>query len=70
MTSEEIFGPDFIVRRRQSSANLPADHHRLTFDIAVEPQYQHWWDWYDEQLALLPSFEGEQLAELWKDQFS
>ncbi|MTK04707.1 hypothetical protein [Micromonospora sp. CP22] len=70
MTSGKFFGPDFVARHRQQFGDLPSDRRRLTFDIAVEPQFQHWRDWYDEQLALLPSSDAEQLAgRLWKDEF-
>ncbi|WP_431728924.1 hypothetical protein [Verrucosispora sp. TAA-831] len=70
MTSGKFFGQDFVARHRQQFGSLPPDRRRLTFDIAVEPDFEHWRDWYDEQLALLPFSDAEQLAgRLWKDEF-
>jgi hypothetical protein len=45
------------------------ERRQLTYDIAVEPEYDPWRLWYDEQLALLPNEIADQLARrLWLDE--
>ncbi|WP_329564470.1 hypothetical protein OG711_38715 (plasmid) [Streptomyces uncialis] len=63
------FGPGFVEeQRRRFGPRLP-EGRQLTYDLAVEEEYEPWRIWLDEQLALLPDKTADTFAaNLWQDQ--
>lgn len=69
MEDRNRFGPDFVAAHRASYGGRTPEQRQLTYDIAVEPEFEHWRRWYGEQLALLPSPQADALAgRLWLDE--
>jgi hypothetical protein len=63
------FGPEFVAEHRRRFGALPPDRRQLTYDIAAEPHFESWREWYDEQLAVLPQADADKLARrLWLDE--
>jgi hypothetical protein len=63
------FGPEFVAAHRARFGGRSPDRRQLTYDIAVEPAYEPWRRWYDEQLALLSAAQADALAgRLWMDE--
>ncbi|MBQ0994664.1 hypothetical protein KBX08_31875, partial [Micromonospora sp. H61] len=56
------FGPDFVTAHRAMPGARTPEQRQLTYDIAVDPGFEHWRRWYGEQLALLPSPQADALA--------
>lgn len=48
------FGPAFVAEQRMLFGGRSPERRPLTYDIAVEPQFEARRTWYDEQLDLLP----------------
>ena len=69
MRGEARFGAGFVEEyRRRHGGRSPAER-RLTYDIAVEAEFEHWRRWYGEQLALLPREDADRLdGQLWLDE--
>jgi len=63
------FGPDFVEDQVRRFGRRPAEQRQLTYDIAVQDDYEPWRAWLDEQLALLPENEADTLArKIWLDE--
>ncbi|MGN9767438.1 hypothetical protein ACTMS2_20030 [Micromonospora sp. SD12] len=63
------FGPDFVTAHRARHGARTPEQRQLTYDIAVDPGFEHWRRWYGAQLALLPIPQADALARrLWLDE--
>ncbi|GAB1512595.1 hypothetical protein [Actinophytocola sp. KF-1] len=72
MTESEItnrrFGREFVAEQRRRYGHRSPEQRELTYDIAVEDQYEPWRQWLDDQLSLLPAHDAETLAgKVWVD---
>ncbi|MDQ0765659.1 hypothetical protein [Streptomyces canus] len=63
------FGPDFVAEQRRRYGHRRPEGRPLSYDLAVENEYETWRVWLDAQLALLPEKDAETYARnLWRDQ--
>lgn len=63
------FGADFVAAHQERYGRCPPERRELSYDLAVEDQYEPWRVWLDDQFALLPSGKADELAgKLWYDQ--
>ena len=63
------FGPDFVAEHRRKFGKYPPEQRQLTYDIAVNDEYEPWRRWLDDQLALLPSRAADAMARrIWLDE--
>ncbi|MBQ0896257.1 hypothetical protein KBX37_24720 [Micromonospora sp. U56] len=68
MEDRRRFGQSFVQRHRATYGNRAPERRPLTYDIAVEDNFEPWRQWYEEQLALLPQTQADELAgKLWLD---
>lgn len=63
------FGPEFVAEQRRRYGSRPPEGRMLSYDLAVDDEYEPWRVWLDEQLALLPEKAAANFAaNLWRDQ--
>ncbi|MCT9075254.1 hypothetical protein [Streptomyces fulvoviolaceus] len=63
------FGPDFVADQKSRYGHRRPEGRPLSYDLAVEDEYEPWRAWLDAQLALLPDKHADTYARnLWKDQ--
>ncbi|MGW6412562.1 hypothetical protein ACWF95_36020 [Streptomyces vinaceus] len=63
------FGPEFVGEQRRRYGSRQPEGRMLSYDLAVEDEYEPWRIWLDEQLALLPEKAAATFASnLWRDQ--
>lgn len=68
-SSGRRFGPDFVAEHRRRYGKRPAEQRQLTYDIAVNDEYEPRRRWLDDQLALLPAPVASALARrIWLDE--
>ncbi|MEU7794850.1 hypothetical protein AB0B11_15595 [Micromonospora tulbaghiae] len=69
MEDQDRFGSAFVTSHRAIYGARSPERRQLTYDIAVEPEFEPWRRWYEEQLALLPPRQADALARrLWLDE--
>jgi hypothetical protein len=69
MEDQNRFGPEFVAAHRAIHGKRTPEQRQLTYDIAVEPAFEDWRRWYDQQLAWLPPSQADSLAgRLWLDE--
>ncbi|MGW0572950.1 hypothetical protein [Streptomyces tauricus] len=63
------FGADFVAQQESRYGHRRPEGRPLSYDLAVEDEYEPWREWLDVQLALLPDKDADTYARnLWKDQ--
>lgn len=68
-TTERRFGPEFVAQHRRNMGKYPPEQRQLTYEIAVNDEYEPWRQWLDDQLALLPGSTADVMAHrIWLDE--
>lgn len=70
-TSSSIrrFGPEFVSEQQRRYGRRPPEDRPLSYDIAVQDEYEPWRAWLEAQLALLPEKAAGTFGQhLWHDQ--
>jgi hypothetical protein len=63
------FGQEFVSDYRRMVGKRPPEQRQLTYDIAVNAEYEPWRQWLGEQLELLPAKAAEAMTRrLWLDE--
>lgn len=69
MRASRRFDQLFVAAHRDRFGRRSPQARQLTYDIAVEPEYESWRLWYDEQLSQLTDVQADGLARrLWLDE--
>lgn len=69
MDKAHPFGPEFVAAQREKYGHRQPQGRMLSYDQAVEDNYEPWRTWLDEQLVHPPAGETEAFAaNLWRDQ--